>query len=288
MNDIVDELKLLIINECVPLALSNLSLVDKKYYNLLHENSVLMLLSIRHDFKFESFSEYQLFCEIKYLVPQASRHYDMEWYYKVINESKLLPDIDEIIERVRPLGGTVYNNYDVSLILIFECLYKEGAHITGNLEPNDPKIKELLKLTNRIIIEMEYLEYLIKHCPDTGIVSQYWNEYGCFLIGDDEEDNMYLFRGLLFECLSSPYCIERLNWIHSINLDRSHEKYSYISVRHPYTIHYIVNNQTNKRLSFDLRGMISGEFNDIIKLIEMGNSYKYAERIDKLVQKMKW
>ena len=288
MNDLLEELKLLIIGECEPQSLSNLSLVDKKYYDLLHGNSVLMLLSIRYDFKFESFTEYQLFCEIKYLVPQASKHYDMKCYHRNISNYLSLPSIDEMIEKLNESDVLSCDDFDNSINLIYKYLYEHEAHITGNFNPDDSKIKEIKRLAEIIDINAsEYLRYLIRQCPNSNILVQYWDKYRDMIIPNNDMATDELFCELFCECISSIYCIERLHWIHSINLTRSYERFNELEEFHPYIMNYMVIHLTSEKI-FDIFEDIDNEEFTIDQLIKIGNNYKYGERVNKIMEKMEW
>ena len=287
MDAIIDDLALSIISECDPHSLSNLSLVDKRYHGILHGNSVLMLLSIRHDVKLESFEEYQLFCEIKYLVPQSSKHYDMNYYQMSIDIFNSPLSIDDMVEKFKSTYDTSY-----SADFICKCLYDEEAHITGNLEPNNPKIEEFMYLTEVDIDETVYLEYLIRRCPDNKIVSQYWDTYGDRMIKDSEDNIEILFRGLFNECLLSTYCIERLHWFNTINcyyinVYYSYEYFTLLDVHHPYVTYYMTNHHSPNKFTSRLKVTINNRV--VVEILsKMGDDYKYGERVDKLIQKMKW
>ena len=283
MDAIVDDLALSIIIWFDPHSLSNISLVNTRYYDLLHGNSVLMLLSVRHDFKFESFEEYQLFCELRYLVPQASKHYDMNYYKLSMDRFNCVLDVDKISEYLRSSHGYYVGMYDDVSSVILKCMYEEGAHTTGNLKPNDPKIKELYKLHRLKWYAAEYLIYLAEHCPDTKIIIQYWNKCKDEIINDDEYDEEEFSRELFNGCISSVYCAERLHWFRSIDPIRAHDYLCMVETPHSYIIHYMINNCSikSKRYAFNnIPDLSMGE------LIAISNKYKHSERVNRLVQKM--
>ena len=282
MDAIVDDLALSIIILCDPHSLSNLSLINMRYHGLLHGNSVLMLLSNRHDFKFESFEEYQLFCELKYLVPQASKHYDMNYYKLSIDEFNSLPSNDEILETFGSPYPPDFEYCDGVLDVILRCLYEEEAHITGNLVSNNPTVKEIQEVYGSTS-EDTYFRYIVRHCPNIKIVIQYWNKYNDKLITDDEDDGEYLFRELFNECISSIYCIERFHWFRSIDSIRAHDYLPMVEIPHPYIVHYVINHFSadSERYVFDNGFILSQD-----ELMTISNNYKHSERVDRLVQKM--
>ena len=288
MDAIIDDLALCIIELCDPHSLSNLSLVDKQYHGILHGNSVLMLLSIRHEVKLESFEEYQLLCEIRYLVPEASKHYDMNYYQTSIDGFYFLPNIDDMIRKLDESCNPIRYHSDNGLEVMYKYLYEHDAHITGNLNPEDHKIlkiKSFLEIYD--IDEGDYLRYLIKQCPDTKTVMRYWDKHIDVIISNSEEIMNDLFWDLFDECISSVYCIERLHWLHSINLDRSREHFNEMRKFHPYILNYVVTHRTFDQSVAIFERVENDEF-DGDELMKIGNEYKYGERVDKLMKKMKW
>ena len=166
MEGLYIDLVLCILEWCDPHSLSELSLINKRYSELLNGNKILSILSVRHEVNLESFRDYQLFCEIKCMVPQASKHYDSG--FLLINFPELRPPHDKMYYCMADVS-TMYN--------IGKSLYNEDAHTKGHLIPsniNDIYFDRKVGLTyNR----QDYLEYLITYCPSMSIVIKYWMKY---------------------------------------------------------------------------------------------------------------
>ena len=285
MDDLLEELMLLIINECEPLVLSNLSLINKRYYDFLHGNPPLMLLSGRHDFKFESFEEYQLFCELRYLVPQSSKHYDMNHYQLNIDKFNALSSKDVMLGAFRnpnTRDSFIYCDDDIFNVFL-RRVYDDDTHIMGNLNFNNPTVKEIGTIWGSMT-EYIYFRYIVRHCPNTKIVVQCWNNLKDKLITDDEDENDDILNEIFSDCMESIYCIERFNWFLStdpIN-DPINDYSRMFSISHPYIVHYIINDCS---AGFE-RYMLNDTGLDIYELMTISNNYKHSERVDRLVQKM--
>ena len=268
MGDLYIDLVVYIISWCDPQSLSEISLVNKRYYELMNGNKILLMLSIRHGIALESFKEYQLFCEIRCMVPQASKHYNQEF---------LLRNFPEL----RPAG--YFESILPEFIDIGKCLYNENAHIDDHIIPNDPYTSKFQKDYFMYYGRDNYFRHLIRICPSMTTVIRYWERHKDVIMHARGQTKDDFIRSITHAAMISLYSIERLYWVKSLYKGSVNEYYRTREI-HPHIICSLINRYRTNNNIFNFMPYRSGFTADDLLLI--GSSYKYGDSVDKLAKKI--
>ena len=329
---------LLIIDECDPLALSNLSLVNKSYYSTITGSSTLRLLSKKCGVDLESFSEYQLLCEIRCLVPQSIKHYTAnfllcrflatnnleaidsldlsnirymslvpllpivtketleitkEYARKMVREEEQtmamyyldiacgdLSSIGKVIEEIQSMDFVDVIDQDYFITIIkHRYIYEERVHTTGSIITKNNSIEKLFDL---VALEpsshLLHLSFLLEYCPDMEIIIEYWNTYVKHTITDNNVSNVKSF--MLPAAVNSCSPMERMHWVLSVTGVKEFPIDTRMFIN-PCIIDYMNNPKINGGTYFCIDGCDAC-------VQEVSDNYKYGERINKLMMKIKW